>query len=66
MSIDSEFQTPAADGPGAPGPGEAPSTDPESAPLFRNAGGREAAAEALTQMEGIMDDFLSFESAAGS
>ncbi len=40
--------------------------EPEPAPLFRNEGGPEAAAEATTRMEEIMDDFLSFKTVVGA
>lgn len=39
--------------------------EPEPTPLFRNAGGAEAAAKSINQMQGIMDDFLSFNSVVG-
>lgn len=39
--------------------------EPEPTPLFRNAGGAEAAGQAVNQMQEIMDDFLSFKSVVG-
>lgn len=38
----------------------------ETAPLFRNEGGAEAAQHAQLEMEGIMTDYLSFKSVVGS
>jgi transcriptional regulator with XRE-family HTH domain len=38
----------------------------ETAPLFRNEGGAEAAQHAQVEMEGIMSDYLSFKSVVGT
>lgn len=38
----------------------------ETAPLFRNQGGAEAAQHAQLEMEGIMSDYLSFRSVVGT
>lgn len=39
--------------------------DPHPVPLFRNEGGAEEARAAQIEMEGIMDDYLSFKSVVG-
>lgn len=64
--MDSDLRSQTQDGGEDLGADGSPTRDSEPAPLFRNAGGRAAAAEAITQMEAIMDDFLSFETAAGA